>query len=62
MCGWFVDWKGMLDYVDDFSFMLVSGFDKIFGGKKNILERMRGDETAYVVAYLSVNIFELVNM
>jgi hypothetical protein len=59
--GWFADWKGTLDYVDDPSFMSVSGFDKIFGGKKNISERMRGDETAYVVAYPSANISELAN-
>ena len=57
----FGDWVGRVDYLDDPSFMSVSGLDKILGTKKSIAERMGADDAAFVVAYPSANISELAN-
>jgi len=59
--GAFRDWKGPIDYLDDPSFMSVSGLDKFLGKKKSIATRMGRDDAAFVVAYPSANISELAN-
>lgn len=55
----FADWKGTTDYLESPDFLSVSGLDKLLNKRVTLDKRTKKTDTAFVVAYPSLNTSEL---
>ena len=53
------NWPGPVDFLEDPSFLSMSGLDKVLNKRVTVAQRVKETETAFVVAYPVSNISEL---